>query len=81
VPNVWKMANVPPLAKVHPPLSVDSDLRPISRTPTVSKRAIVGGWILEAVADKLDPKPQLIMHLSRCCTTGVLLLIAAVPLD
>jgi len=56
--TVWKMANVLHLAKVHPPLSIDSDLRPIAMTPTISKHleAIVGGFILEAVADKLDPK-------------------------
>jgi len=47
------MANV-----VHPPVSVDNDLRPISMTPTISKliEAIVGGWILDAVADKLNTR-------------------------
>jgi len=58
VPNVRKMANVLPLVKVHSPMSVDSDLRPISLTPTISKHleAIVCGWILETVADKLEAK-------------------------
>ena len=58
VPNVWKRANVLPVAKVNPPVSVDSDLRPISLTPTISKHleAIVGGWILEMVGDQLDTK-------------------------
>ena len=41
VPNVWKTANVLPLVKVHPPMSVDSDLRPISLTPT---GALVAVW-------------------------------------
>jgi len=46
MPNVWKMANVLPLAKVHPPMSVDSDLRPISLTTTISKhrRLFVAGF-------------------------------------
>jgi len=49
------MANVLPVEKVHPPVSVDNDLRPISRTPTISKllEVIVGGWILDAVVDNL----------------------------
>ena len=52
------MANVLPVEKVHPPVSVDNDLRPISRTPTISKllEVIVGGWILDAVVDKLDTR-------------------------
>jgi len=52
------MVNVLTVAKVHPPVSVENDLRPISMTPTISKllEAIVGGWILDAVADKLDPR-------------------------
>jgi len=57
VPDQWKRANVIPIPKVHPPASVDSDLRPISLTPTVSKifEALVGQHILPAVMDKLDP--------------------------
>jgi len=31
------MANVLAVAKVHPPVSVDNDLRPITMTPTISK--------------------------------------------
>jgi len=53
------MANVLPVAKVHPPVvSVDNDLRPISVTPTISKllEVNVGGWILDAVVDKLDTR-------------------------
>ena len=58
VPAVWKQANVLPIPKVHPPQSIESDLRPISLTPTVSKilEAIVGRHIFEKVQDKLDPK-------------------------
>jgi len=58
VPEVWKMANVLPVAKVHPQVSIDNDLRPVSMTPTIRKllKAISGGWILDAVADKLDTR-------------------------
>ena len=58
VPAVWKQANVLPIPKVRPPQSIESDLRPISLTPTVSKilEAIVGQHILNKFKDKLDPK-------------------------
>jgi hypothetical protein len=58
VPAVWKQANVIPLPKVRPPQSIESDLRPISLTPTISKilEAIVGQHILRKFRDKLDPK-------------------------
>ena len=58
VPEVWAMANVLSVAKVHPSVSVDNDLRPISVTPTISKllEAIVGGWSLDAVVDKRDTR-------------------------
>ena len=41
--------------KVHSPTSIQSDLRPISLTATISKRleAVAGGWILEHVRDQL----------------------------
>ena len=34
VPSRWKQANVIPVPKAHPALTVDNDLRPISLTPT-----------------------------------------------
>jgi len=37
VPSLWKHANVLPIPKVKPPKSIESDLRPISLTSTVSK--------------------------------------------
>lgn len=57
VPTLWKQANVIPIPKVTPPTSIESDLRPISLTPTVSKilESFVGHWIMEIVADSLDP--------------------------
>jgi len=56
VPPVWKKANVLPLPKVHPPTSIDSDIRPISLTPTLSKilESFVGRWILDLVDSQLD---------------------------
>jgi hypothetical protein len=55
---VWKQTNVLPVPKVHPPQSIQSDLRPISLTSTVSKilEAIVRRHILEKIQDKFDPK-------------------------
>ena len=57
-PKVWKMADVLPIPKVHPPMSVQSDLRPISPTATISKHleAIVGQWILTYVSDQIDKR-------------------------
>jgi len=43
-PSLWKHANVLPIPKVNPPKSIESDLRPISLTATVSK-------VLEAIVE------------------------------
>jgi len=41
---LWKRANVVPVLKVHPPKSIEADLRPISMTPIISKvlESVVG---------------------------------------
>ena len=56
MPTVWKMANVIPVPKTKPPKSIESDLRPISLTSTLSKmlESIVGSWILTKIAHKFD---------------------------
>jgi len=36
-PLLWKQANIIPVSKVQPPGSIESDIRPISLTPTLSK--------------------------------------------
>ena len=56
VPSVWKKANVLPIPKVNPPTSIESDIRPISLTPTVSKifESFIGSWILALVRKQLD---------------------------
>jgi len=56
VPARWKEANVIPVPKVHPPRSIESDLRPISLTATLGKllESFIGKWIIERIKDKLD---------------------------
>jgi len=56
VPLLWKRANVVPVPKVHPPKSIEADLRPILITPTISKvlESVVGSWILDLVGNQLD---------------------------
>ena len=56
VRNLWREANVIPIPKISPPKSVNSDLRPISLTATLSKilESFVGGWIFTSVSDKLN---------------------------
>ena len=56
LPSLWKSANVVPIPKVHPPRSIESDLRPISLTPVLAKQleSFIGEWLLEEIGDKLD---------------------------
>ena len=55
LPIEWKKTNVTPIPKVHPPRSIQSDVRPISLTPTVSKylESSIGKYILENIRDKI----------------------------
>ena len=46
VPMSWKAANTVPVAKVHPPRDIRTDLRPISLTPTLAK--ILRGYFFAA---------------------------------
>ena len=57
-PQLWKQANVIPVPKVQPPGSIESDLRPISLTSTLSKilESYVGNWIMNRVLPTLDIK-------------------------
>jgi Reverse transcriptase (RNA-dependent DNA polymerase) len=56
VPSLWKQANVIPVPKVRPPVAIETDIRPISLTPTVSKilEYFVGQWILDFIVNQLD---------------------------
>jgi len=58
VPPRWKEANVVPVPKIQPPRVADTDLRPISFTPTLAKvlESFVGSWILRRVGDSLDDR-------------------------
>ena len=51
LPNEWKMANVIPLPKTKPMISVEMNIRPISLTHIVAKvfEYIVMGWVDEKV--------------------------------
>jgi len=56
MPSLWKKANVLTIPKTNPLTSINSDLRPISLTPTVSKvlESIIESWILELIDKQLD---------------------------
>ena len=56
-PPIWKSAEVVPVPKCYPPVSIQSDLRPISLLPTLAKilESIVGEWLLPFVETTLDP--------------------------
>ena len=58
VPSSWKKANVVPVAKTRPVQSVESDLRPISLTPTICNVLESFCWqtVLAAIADKFGTK-------------------------
>jgi len=58
VPAIWKSANVIPVPKIKPARRIESDLRPISLTPTLSKvlESFVGQWMLETVTEQFDHK-------------------------
>ena len=58
LPNEWKMANVIPLPKTKPMISVETDIRPISLTPIVAKvfEYIVMGWVDDIVGAVIDDK-------------------------
>ena len=47
VPARWKEAYVIPAPKAHPPQMIETDLRPISLTATLSKllESFVGTWV------------------------------------
>ena len=55
LPDLWKTAIVVPVAKKHPPGSLESDIRPISLTPILAKvcDAIVFDWVDDVILRKL----------------------------
>ena len=58
LPKEWKMANIIPLPKVHPPMSICKDTRPSSLTPIASKvfESIIMQWVDDAIVSHADPK-------------------------
>ena len=58
VPSLWNCADVGPIAKISKPMSVDSDLRPISLTTTLSKvlEDFVFGWPRPIIMPQLDTR-------------------------
>ena len=56
LPPIWKSAEVVPVPKVHPTISIHNDLRPISLLPTIAKvfESIVGKWFLSFIEPHLD---------------------------
>ena len=73
VPIEWKTANVIPLPKRNPPVSIEKDIRPISLTPIAAKvfESIVMKWIDEKMDGKIDNKQ--FGGISGTSTTDVLL--------
>ena len=57
VPTIWKSADIIPIPKVNPPVSIESDLRPISLTPVLAKilESYVCKWIWDTYLPKADP--------------------------
>ena len=57
VPPIWKAAEVIPVPKKPRPRHINTDLRPISLLPCVTKvlEAIVGQWLSSALEASFDP--------------------------
>ena len=58
LPNVWKSANIIPLPKTKPLMSVKTDIRPISITPIAAKvfESIILKYVDDIVCDTIDSK-------------------------
>ena len=50
------MANVIPLPKSNPPMSIEKDIKPISLTSIAAKvfESIIMKWVDEAIEDEID---------------------------
>ena len=57
VPSLWKCANVIPINKVPRPTSINTDFRPISLTPVLSKilEGFVFEWLAAIIMPNIDP--------------------------
>ena len=54
----WKVANVIPVRKTNPPVSIEKDIRPISLTQIAANvfESIVMKWVVETVEGEIDGK-------------------------
>ena len=54
----WKKANVIPLPKNKPPVSIEKDIIPISLTPIAAKvfESIIMKWVDETIEGEIDAK-------------------------
>ena len=73
VPTLWKSTDVLPLPKKSNPKSVDSDLRPISLTPVLSKllEGFVFRWVLNHIKSSIDHLQ--FGNIKNCSTTHALI--------
>ena len=57
VPSIWKSADIIALPKTNPPVSIESDLRPISLTPVLAKilESYVCKWVWNDYLPHVDP--------------------------
>lgn len=58
LPMEWKMANIIPLPKTNPPVSIEKDIRPISLTPIAAKvfESIIMKWVDDTIEGEIDAK-------------------------
>jgi hypothetical protein len=72
-PTLWKSAGVIPVPKISNPKSVDSDLRPISLTPVLSKllESFVFRWLFNYIRPSIDPLQ--FGNIKNCSTTHALI--------
>ena len=72
LPTEWKMANVIPLPKTSPPVSIETDMKPISLTSIAAKmfESIIMKRVDETIVGEIDAKP--FGGISGTSTTDVL---------
>ncbi len=73
IPTLWKSADVIPAPKISNPKSVDSDLRPISLTPVLTKlwESFVFRWLFGYIKPSIDPLQ--FENMKHCSTTHALI--------
>ena len=56
LPKLWRSANITVIPKTNVPAAIETDLRPISLTPTLSKilESFIAKWLWDNIKDKLQ---------------------------